>query len=87
MRNLGQMTGCRTVKSQTNVKCTKNGLVCLNRNQAGQKCHDYGIRYYCTDDNTAKYNPVDTTGKCIEGWTESVQLFDKTANVDQIISL
>ena len=68
------------------MQCTKNGLVCLNRNQAGQKCHDYGIRYYCTNDTTVKYNPADSTGTCIEGWTDSIQLFDNTATVDQVIS-
>ena len=75
-----------SAKSQSNVQCTKNGLVCLNRNQAGQKCHDYGIRYYCTNDTKVKYNPADSTGQCIEGWTDSIQLFDNTASVDQVIS-
>ena len=67
---------------QNIAACDKKGLICLNREQAGEQCDDYAIRYYCASDVKNIYTPGPI---CSNGWTQTHRLFSNKIATSTIV--
>ncbi|XP_054708363.1 hemocytin-like [Uloborus diversus] len=72
---------CRTVESKqkstdTNqvLRCDEKGLICLNKDNIPEECHDYEIRFFCPCSTQVPEitTPAPTLppGPCIFGWSD-----------------
>ena len=68
---------------QNIAQCNKNGLICLNREQAGKQCDDYAVRFYCALDISSSYRSVPS---CRNGWTQSSRIWTNQASLGAIMN-
>ena len=68
---------------QNIAQCNKNGLICLNREQAGKQCDDYAVRYYCALDISSSYQ---SNPSCSNGWTQSYRVWANQASLGFVLN-